>query len=137
MTREEKSLLLKDLCARLMYGVKIALNKNVYTAKGIDLIVTDEGNWEYAVTVKGIAPIEIGFVKPYLRPIEKMTEREWEEFTNIYNWCHPHSRYTLPKVGNISEPLEWLNEHHIDYNGLIEKGLALEAPEGMYNTKTE
>lgn len=30
---------------------------------------------------------------------------------------------------------EFLNSHHFDYHGLIEKGLALEAPEGMYNFK--
>ena len=29
----------------------------------------------------------------------------------------------------------WLNSHHFDYRGLIEKGLALEAPEGMYKTE--
>lgn len=27
---------------------------------------------------------------------------------------------------------DWLNAHHFDYRGLIEKGLALEAPEEMY-----
>jgi hypothetical protein len=30
------------------------------------------------------------------------------------------------------ETFDWLNAHHFDYRGLIEKGLALEAPEGMY-----
>ena len=29
--------------------------------------------------------------------------------------------------------VDWLNAHHFDYRGLIEKGLALEAPNGMYN----
>jgi hypothetical protein len=29
--------------------------------------------------------------------------------------------------------IDWLNAHHFDYRGLIEKGLAIEAPEGMYN----
>lgn len=28
--------------------------------------------------------------------------------------------------------IDWLNAHHFDYRGLIQKGLALEAPEGMY-----
>ena len=55
MTQKDKELLLKDLCARLPYGVKFECNKNVYTAKGLDLIVTDEGDWEYTVTAKGIA----------------------------------------------------------------------------------
>ena len=33
----------------------------------------------------------------------------------------------------MSDILSWLNAHHFDYQGLIEKGLALPAPEGMYN----
>ena len=33
--------------------------------------------------------------------------------------------------------IDFFNSHHIDYRGLIPKGLALEAPEGMYNTKAE
>ena len=76
MTQKEKKLLLKDLCARLPYGVNFACNKNVYTATGLDLIVTDEGDWEYAVTAKGIAPIEIDFIKPYLFPLSSMTEKQ-------------------------------------------------------------
>ena len=28
--------------------------------------------------------------------------------------------------------IDWLNEHYFDYRGLIGKGLALEAPKGMY-----
>lgn len=31
------------------------------------------------------------------------------------------------------EILDWLLAYHFDYRGLIKKGLALEAPEGMYN----
>lgn len=30
------------------------------------------------------------------------------------------------------ESYDYLNSIHIDYRGLIEKGLALEAPKGMY-----
>lgn len=35
-------------------------------------------------------------------------------------------------VEDFSIVVDWLNEHHFDYRGLIEMGLALEAPEGMY-----
>ena len=28
--------------------------------------------------------------------------------------------------------IDWLNAHHFDYRGLIEKGLALEMPKDMY-----
>ena len=154
MTQEDKELLIKDLCARLPYGVKFCFaNSNTYTIKGIDLIVTDEGNWEYAVTAKGIDPIEIKYVKPYLRPMSSMTEEEAKEMFGVLypyrnvtveieqdkvrygyiendNFCHEvfhfNDIYSL-------EQLDWLNSHHFDYRGLIEKGLALEAPEDMYD----
>jgi hypothetical protein len=28
--------------------------------------------------------------------------------------------------------IDWLNVHHFDYRNLIDKGLAIEAPDGMY-----
>ena len=61
MAEKGKDLLLKDLCARLPYGVKFMCNKNIYTTKGIDVIVSDDGDWVYAVTAKGTTPIEIDF----------------------------------------------------------------------------
>lgn len=33
----------------------------------------------------------------------------------------------------MSDAINWLNARHFDYRGLIERGLALKAPEGMYN----
>ena len=122
MTQEDKELLLKDLGARIPCGVKFTFSDDsIYTMKGIDLIVTDEGDWEYAVTAKGIEPIEIEYVKPYLRPMSSMTEEEMKEYDHARSdWYDDLETY------------DWLNAHHFDYRGLIEKGLALEAPEGMY-----
>ena len=119
MKQEEKDLLMKDLCARLPYMVKFACNKNVYTAKGLDLIVTDEGDWEYAVTAKGIAPIEIDFIKPYLFPLSSMTDEQEEEYNNLNGYelgCFPHTE----------EALDYLIKNHFDYRGLIPKGLAID-----------
>ena len=126
MTQEEKDLLLKDLCARLPYGVKFMYNKNIYTIKGLDLIVTDEGDWEYAVTAKDIAPIEIDFIKPYLFPLSSMTEEEWEDYQKIrmIDWVQGDINGTFINAGSI---VDWLNTHHFDYRGLIEKGLAIDA----------
>ena len=121
MNKEDKELLLKDLCARLPYGVKFACNKNVYTAKGLDLIVTDEGDWEYAVTAKGIAPIEIDFIKPYIFPMSSMTEEQKNEYQYITERWMNDSSYS------ISDSIDWLNKNHFDYRGLIEKGLAIDA----------
>lgn len=117
MKQEEKELLLKDLCARLPYGVKFACNKNVYTATGLDLIVTDEGYWEYAIAAKNIAPIEIYYIKPYLFPISSMTEEQKEE----------RKGYTIVGGGWTIDGFDWLNKNHFDYRGLIEKGLAIDA----------
>lgn len=120
MTQEENDLLLKDLCARLPYGVKFAFNKNVYTAKGFDLIVTDEGDWEYAVTAKCIAPIEIDFIKPYLFPLSSMTDEQEEEYNNL-------NGYELGCFPQTEEALDYLIKNHFDYRGLIPKGLAIDA----------
>jgi hypothetical protein len=118
MNQELKDLFIKDLSARLPYGVKFECNKNVYTAKGLDLIVTDEGDWEYAVTAKGIAPIEIDFIKPYLFPLSGMTEEQRNEYHELlYN----------PKRGIDIDYFDWCHKNHLDCRGLIPMGLAINA----------
>ena len=143
MTQEYKELLLKDLCARLPYGVKFMCNKNIYTTKGLDLIVTDEGDWEYAVTAKNIAPIEIDFIKPYLFPLLSMTDEQAKEIQEIVG--NPDNACIIRKtdglelwldsidtdptiwVDTIFEVQDYLNKNHFDYRGLIKKGLAIDA----------
>ena len=129
MAEQDKQLLIKDLCSRLPYGVKFTLSDNIYTMKGIDLIVTDEGDWEYAVTAKGIEPIEIEYIKLYLRPMSSMTE---EELKWYYNKLATIEESRIRRQKHIEELNDWLLSHHFDYRGLIEKELALVAPEGMY-----
>ena len=133
MTQKEKELLLKDLCARLLYGVKFSLgDNNLYMIKGVDLIVTDEGNWEYVVTAKGIEAIEIKYVKPYLRPMSSMTEEQKKEFDQLLE-------LELKAINDEIDPMQatifevdFYNKHHLDWRGLIPKDLALEAPKDMY-----
>ena len=142
MTQEHKELLLKDLCARLPYGVKFMCNKNIYTTKGLDLILTDEGDWEYAVTAKDTAPIEIDFIKPYLFPLSSMTEEQEKEIQEIIG--NPDYACIIRKTDGLelwlnfidTDPTIWLdaifevqdylNKNHFDYRGLIEKGLAID-----------
>lgn len=131
MTQEEKNLLLKDLSARVKYGVKFTLSgDNIYTMKGIDLIVTYDGDWEYAVTAKGIKPIEIEYIKPYLRPMSSMTDEEQDEFLDLI--IPVDGGKAVVEEDKIEKYNEFIYSHHIDNKNLIEKGLALEAPEGMY-----
>lgn len=139
MTQEDKELLLKDLCARLSYGVKFACNKNVYTATGLDLIVTDEGDWEYAVTAKGIIPIEIGFIKPYLFPLSSITEGQRNDISKLLietqNEFSPYGKLNMKGCDNlfictVKQANVFINyclTYHLDINGLIEKGLAIDA----------
>ena len=134
MTQENKELLLKDLCARLPYGVKFTCNKNIYIAKGIDLLVTDEGNWEYAVTAKDIVPIEIDFIKPYLFPMSSITEEQKKYISNKWGINEefdfeigPNLGEYFVELGDTVDFIDWLNKNHFDYRGLIDKSLALDA----------
>ena len=57
-----------------------------------------------------------------------MTEEEKKEYNKV---MFQSERYE----DNYAADVDWLNKHHFDYRGLIEKGLALEAPKNMYNEK--
>ena len=129
MKQEEQNLLVKDLCCRLPYGVKFECNKNVYTAKGLDLIVTDEGDWEYAVTAKGIAPIEIDFIKPYLFPMpNKDEDEEYNKFLDeLIEIELKVISGELEREHSFEFEMNYYHKNHIDYRGLIPKGLAIDA----------
>lgn len=117
MTHEEKQLLLKDLSARLSYGVKFqGEDSNVYTL--------DAANY-FALQVEDVV------FKPYLRPMSSMTEEEEDEYQECGNKDIAEAYIHLVPNNRI----DWLNAHHFDYRGLIEKGLALEAKKEMYKTE--
>lgn len=115
MTKEDKELQLKDLCARLSYRLIVNWSPTESVSKEIVLDVSSNlETWLLDAARKEQ-------IKPYLRPMSSMTKDEIEESDNIWYY---NKRYEL---------IDWYNEHHFDYRGLIEKGLALEAPNGMYN----
>ena len=121
MTQEEKQLLLKDLCGRLPYGV----------------IVQEPDFYEFPLCIVTLTEILYNDleVKPYLRPMSSMTEEEREKWTSIINYTLDSEKGEMSVsvlVDDVSEYTDWLNAHYFDYRGLIEKGLALEAPEDMY-----
>lgn len=124
MTQEDKSLLLKDLCARLPYSVQILYDSDNKFDDG--LICQPYGltihNGRTCVLAFGIVdPIEIDEFKLCLRPMSSMTGEERKEYEATCDWYETLETY------------DWLNAHHFDYRDLIPKGLAIEAPEGMYN----
>ena len=119
MTQEEKQLLLKDLCARLPYGVYVQRNSTYNpTKKLIERFSAEEGVVD--ITYKTIE--RLGY-KPYLRPMSSMTKEEMGGYQAFFNY---------DGVEYPEEYIDWLNAHHFDYRGLIEKGLAFEATKDMY-----
>lgn len=123
MTKEEKSLIFKDLCCRLPYHINMWHMTNIWADyKFVRKNVSIE-----QLTNDNITKIDDNF-KPYLRPMSSMTDEE----KNIYEY-NRNSNVEVVKTALF----DWLNKKMFDYRGLIEKGLAIEAPENMYNTKTE
>lgn len=122
MTQEDKQLLLKDICARLPYGVKCRLS-----VKGTDVSITEK------LELGGLEHFIYGTmdVLPYLRPMSSMTEEEQRTLDSMCYGVEMVSRLSGLKM--FDKAFDWLNEHHFDYRGLIEKGLALVAPEDMYD----
>lgn len=119
MTQEDKDLLIKDISARLPYGVIC----RVYISLDYHF------NWKVIPSNIDWFNSNVDFfkIKPYLRPLSSMTEEENKEYTDIDN-----RSYSCPKdYAHIpaSDRIDWLNKHHFDYRGLIEKGLAIEVTE--------
>ena len=139
MTQEDKELLLKDLCGRLPYRVKVALGDKPMYVWSLESVSVDKDGVIDVYIESGNFPLEA--VKPYLRPLKSITEEEYKELNEVYNNGESHHvvlpqndeqhHATLCMISNGTID-DWLNSHHFDYRGLIEKGLALEATEGIY-----
>jgi len=122
MTQEDKVLLAKDLFSRALSGIKVNYRGDVYTL-GYNMYLEGSSMAFESYPMKYFLD-NVDEVKPYLRPMSSMTEEEEKEFQEIKLSYHfDEDSYIL---------FDWLNAHHFDYRGLIEKGLALEATEGMY-----
>ena len=133
MTEKEKDLLLKDLCARLPYGINILHEgwnfewddelSTVEKVVGIDedfiytKVINTHNGEEYR---DDKWPIDTFDDKLFLRPMSSMTEEQEKEYNDLNCYelgCFPHTE----------EALDYLLKNHFDYRGLIEKGLAIDA----------
>lgn len=138
MTPEEKELLLKDLSARIPYQPLCKITDTEY-----DFCECDR---PLGYSLRDFVGNNV-IIKLYLRPMSSMTEEEKKELKNVtcpngtgyFNEQHlvcPVNHYgeqiSFDFMSNI---IDWLNAHHFDFRGLIEKGFALEAPEEMYKTE--
>ena len=117
MTQEDRQILLKDLCARVPYGVcyrrfawddereEKCISAKIYS-------ISPDG---YVINYHEDESDYIDNVRPYLFPLSSITKKRLEELSEYID------------IKNAYVAVELLNSHHIDYRGLIEKGLAIDA----------
>ena len=136
MTQEDKEILLKDLCARLPYGVMVREDTVLYDDKNTTSYRVKK--LSYVQIGKGFSRIK-GFIHdyeyiyiPYLFPLSSMTEEQKQEYTYIVNYISPDDTENWTEgefiyVNQIEQLLHFYHKNHLDYRNLIGKGLALDA----------
>jgi hypothetical protein len=153
MTQEQKELLLKDLCARLPYSVKLSVQswdeREMEYIDRVDVLYSANGD-EYIKTVSEDYDFSIEDIKPYLFPLSSMTEEQKKELfkfcefyiqengegknEEVYGieiarrpdpvYCYDH---TFRIWGIDMRAIDWFLKNHFDIYGLIPMGLALDA----------
>lgn len=142
MIQKDKELLLQDLCARLPYEVKAYVKnwskmdrkwyEGIYTIKS----VFPSLNEIHVQSENGSVDVMLGYsdfdIKPYLFPMSLMTEvikNEIYQETGLYDIFEDNQIHI--EVGtnfvDVCKLFNILNKYHLDYNGLIPKGLANDA----------
>ena len=125
MKKNEKELLLRDLCARLPYGVMAKFgDSNPSKITNITQCI-DSNSWfvESESEFDGMTGefdgmmCEINNVKPYLFPMSSITIDQWNDF----------GEFTTNDTTYVGANVDWFNKNHFDYRGLIPMGLAKDA----------
>jgi hypothetical protein len=144
MTKENKELLLKDLCGRLPYGVKVGTADNDGSLENVwDTLWYNTFTEDIKLTHSiedADKIVDISEIKPYLFPISSMTDEQkydfycrfiendcdFDDFKEFYfenNEWHK----MLTSIDDIEEIIDWFNKNHFDFRCLIPKGLAIDA----------
>lgn len=143
MTQNQKDLLLKDISARMPYGVKVQLSHNSYSSSPTPLkLLSLTLNGSAWVTGDKGYPFEIQWesCKPYLFPLSSMTKEQQYEFycrfvENSIDFDDFKEFYLdrgmwhklLTSLDDIDAVIDWFHKYHFDYRGLIPQGLATDA----------
>ena len=135
MTQEEKELLLKDLCARVPYGVRYR-HFAWDDERGEECIAAQIYSINSDGYVKNCYDDETDYinnVRPYLFPLSSMTDKQKVGYNSLRDLVPTEQQC---EIGNLLgdfefvdnwRSIDYLNTNHFDYRGLIEKGLAIDA----------
>ena len=125
MTTEDKELLLKDLCARLPYGVKVRYSSYekfiTCTLHAINPVYHIVDLWSENACFN---PVDTSKIKPYLFPLSSMTEEQKEEYCQLQQRVIYNGKGVVNE--DIMEYINWCYKNHLDINGLLPKGLAID-----------
>ena len=129
MTQEQKSLLIKDLCARLPYRVKAQIKNEIVA---LDSICDDDG-YHFNFISEDKEGVNIEEIKPYLFPLSSMTEEQKIDLTKHLNarvFVNGEISFQCLYANTMDrweKVFKWCNKNHFDYRGLIPMGLANDA----------
>lgn len=157
MTLEEKKIIYSDLCCRLPYNVKILGHWVApmtgsegecvarFNSSDVEILSSSiqlDGDDGYVICDDGsYRKVRKYSCKPYLRSMSNMTSLERYELRELFNFELDFNDVSIELLDSeihklsyieIERIFDYLRSHHFDYNELINKGLAIEAPNNMY-----
>lgn len=121
MTPEDKELLIKDLCARLPYGVQCCAKNNHKISGSLVGIIGENVH----IFSSGHGVFSINVIKLYLFPLSSMTEEEKEEYCQLQQRVIYNSKGVVNE--DVTKYINWCYKKHLDINNLIPMGLAIDA----------
>ena len=141
MKQEDKDLLLEDLCNRLFYGVKCNVGEETpYTLSGIEIDDVNGHLFNFVEKKNGLnMQVYLSEVKPYLFPLSNLTAEQRNEISKLLidtqDEFSPYGKINMEGCDNLfissvkqaNALIKYCITHHFDINGLIDKGLAIDA----------
>lgn len=127
MTQSDKDLLIKELCSRLPYGVKVLYENKVFDVEYVSPMYE-----EVKLDIPESWTIDVSEVKPYLFPMSSMTDEDYAIYSKIWEdtgktayleGCH----HLISTIKAYKAANDFLLSKHYDINGLIPMDLAIDA----------
>ena len=123
---EKERLLVNDLCERLSYDVKL-YNKQTK----VTVFLSEFSPLPNETPLNLIKRLVRDGWIPYLRPMSSMSDKEKNDYAILLRWLNNVQDMSLVPWTCMSM-ISWLRANHFDYNELLKKELAIEAPNGTY-----